>query len=238
MAKYERIYRKLLHKIESGEYAVGDTLPGEFDLMKMFDASRDTIRKALLLLVQNGYIQKSQGRGSIVLDYNRYEFPVSGVVSFRELSQQMKEKVETEVVCFEKIHPDKRMQDMFRIGADEYVWFIQRVRRIDKEAVILDTDVLNAQIVPGLTRTIAKRSLYDYIENRLHLAIAYASKEITCQSISGQDEQFLDMKHYDMVVNVDSYTHLDDTRIFQFTSSRHRPDRFRFIDFARRHKNV
>ncbi len=238
MSKYEQIYHKILNKIESGEYAVGETLPGEFELMRLFDASRDTIRKSLLLLVQNGYIQKSQGRGSIVLDFNRYDFPVSGVVSFKELAAQMKEKVETEVICFEKTHPDERMRRIFQLRPDDDIWFIQRVRRINKEAVILDTDVLDAQIITDLTKEIAQDSLYHHIEGTLGLTIAYARKEITCQNINGQDEQTLDLRHHDMVVSVESYTYLDDARVFQYTSSRHRPDKFRFIEFARRQKQV
>ena len=42
------------------------------------------------------------------------------------------------------------------------------------------------------------------------------------------------MKHFNMVVNVESFTYLDDARVFQYTSSRHRPDKFVFRDFARR----
>lgn len=238
MSKYEQIYKKVLNKIENNEYKVGETLPGEFELMKIFDSSRDTIRKSLLLLVQNGYIQKSKGRGSIVLDYRRYEFPISGVVSFKELASSMNQEVKTDVVCLEKIHPDEKMKKVFDITDNDYIWVVERVRRIDKEAVILDIDILDAQIVPNITKEIAEQSLYDYVENELGLTIAYANKEITCQHMSGTDEKLLDMKNYDMVVNVESYTHLADARVFQYTSSRHRPDKFRFIDFARRHKNV
>lgn len=238
MSKYEQIYHKILNKIENGEYAVGETIPGEFELMRQFQASRDTIRKALLLLVQNGYIQKSQGRGSIVLDFNRYDFPVSGVVSFKELAEQMNQKVETRVVCFEKIHPDKRMQKLFQLRENDYIWFIQRVRLIDHEAVILDTDILSAEIISDLSEEIAADSLYRHIEQTLNLTIAYARKEITCQNINGQDEKFLDLHHHTMVVSVESYTYLDDARVFQYTSSRHRPDKFRFIEFARRQKQV
>lgn len=43
------------------------------------------------------------------------------------------------------------------------------------------------------------------------------------------------MKAFDMVVVVRSYTYLDDNRLFQYTISKHRPDKFVFIDFARRH---
>ncbi|MDD6727139.1 MAG: UTRA domain-containing protein, partial [Lactimicrobium massiliense] len=62
----------------------------------------------------------------------------------------------------------------------------------------------------------------------------YAEKEITCQSATNQDMRWLDMKGFNMVVNVESFTYLDDARVFQYTSSRHRPDKFVFRDFARR----
>ena len=192
--------------------------------MKIYEASRDTIRKALLLLAQNGYIQKSKGRGSIVLDRQRYDFPVSGVVSFKELADKMEQDVQTKVICLEKTHPDAR------------IWLVQRVRIIDHEAVILDTDILDASIIPELNEEILEQSLYSYIEETLHLKIAYAEKEITCQNVSGLDTKVLDMKQYDMVVNVESCSYLDDARIFQYTNARHRPDKFRFKDFARRVK--
>ena len=43
MSKYEQIYHKILNSIENGLYAVGDTLPGEFELMKQFSVSRGDV---------------------------------------------------------------------------------------------------------------------------------------------------------------------------------------------------
>ena len=77
--------------------------------------------------------------------------------------------------------------------------------------------------------------IYEYIENELGLRIACAKKEITVQGATEEDKRYLDMKSFDMVVVVKSYTYLDDTSLFQYTESRHRPDKFVFIDFARRH---
>lgn len=236
MSKYEAIYKDILGRIEQNLYATGDTLPGEYELMKIYEASRDTIRKALLLLAQNGYIQKSKGRGSIVLDRQRYDFPVSGVVSFKELADKMEQDVQTKVICLEKTHPDARIRQLFHMSPEDEIWLVQRVRIIDHEAVILDTDILDASIIPELNEEILEQSLYSYIEETLHLKIAYAEKEITCQNVSGLDTKVLDMKQYDMVVNVESCSYLDDARIFQYTNARHRPDKFRFKDFARRVK--
>lgn len=233
MAKYESIYKKILSEIENQTYKAGDLLPSEFELMSLYDVSRDTIRKSLALLAQNGYIQKSKGRGSIVLDINRYEFPVNGVISFKELIPGMG-NVTTDVICLEKIIPDQRLKTILHLNNEDKVWLVQRVRKVDGEAIILDTDFFNASIVTNLTKDIAQDSIYEYLEGELGLKIAYANKEITCQSVTGMDQQFLDMKGYDMVVNVESHTYLEDARIFQFTSSHHRPDKFRFKDFARR----
>lgn len=233
MSKYEIIYKKILSEIENGIYKPGNMLPGEFELMEIYSASRDTIRKSLSLLSQNGYIQKSKGRGSIVLDINRYEFPVDGVISFKELMKNTK-NVKTEVISIDKIIPDLEIQKQLNLLKDDMVWKVQRIRKIDNESVILDIDYFNSVIVPELTKEIAEESIYEYLEEYLGLKIAYASKEITCQSATDMDKKYIELKGYDMIVNIESHTYLEDTKLFQFTSSRHRPDKFRFKDFARR----
>ena len=111
MKKYESIYHDLLALIENNKIKAGEKLPSEFDLQNKYQASRDTIRKALLLLSQNGYIQKSQGKSSIVLDINRFNFPVSGLTSFKEIASDIKGKVETIVHTCECIEPDEEINE-------------------------------------------------------------------------------------------------------------------------------
>ena len=235
MKKYEAIYQDLLNMIETHKIKAGELLPSEFYLRDYYKASRDTVRKALLMLSQNGYIQKSQGKGSIVLDITRFNFPVSGLISFKELADTMPGKVETIVNCCECIEPDEEMKKLLLLeSSSTKVWYIERVRKINGESVIFDTDILNADIVQHMDKAIAQNSLYEYIENDMQLKIGYAKKEITCQSISVKDRLLLDLKNYDMVVNIASFVFLEDTTLFQYTISRHRPDKFRFSDFARR----
>lgn len=233
-SKYEELYYVLLRRIEEGEFQPQDILPKEFDLMEEYHCSRDTIRKSLQMLAQNGYIQKTKRKGSVVLDRTRYEFPVSGVVSFKELAHSMGKRIETIVTCCECIKPDEKLKARMNLSDKDQVWMIERVRNIDGESIILDLDFFNASIITGITKEIAEDSLYEYIEKTLNLKIGYANKEITCQNVTENDKHLLDLKGFDMVVNVDSYTYLHDTRIFQFTRSRHRPDKFIFHDFARR----
>ena len=87
--KYLKVYNDLAEKIESEEYAVNEKLPSEKMLMESYSVSRDTVRKALNKLAQNGYINKVNGKGSIVLDTQKFNFPVSNVVSLKEISKEL-----------------------------------------------------------------------------------------------------------------------------------------------------
>ena len=62
-SKYKHLYNQLQDQIEKREYKAGDKLPSEGDLMEIYGASRDTVRKALDLLVQDGFIRKGEAGG-------------------------------------------------------------------------------------------------------------------------------------------------------------------------------
>lgn len=235
-SKYLKIYNDIVSKIEDGIYNPNDKLPSEKELMDGYEVSRDTVRKSLNILEQNGYIQKTKGKGSFILDINKFNFPVSGVVSFKEISRKLGRDSATEVESLECMIPNKTIAKNLELKSDEKVWEIVRARSIGGEKVILDKDYILQKFVESITEEICKDSLYNYIENELGLKIAYAKKEITVQKATEEDKKYLDMKSFDMIVVVKSYTYLDDTSLFQYTESRHRPDKFVFVDFARRHQ--
>lgn len=68
MKKYETIYNDIANKIFSGKLKLGDTLESEIFYQKKYDASRFTVRNAISLLEKEGYIQKSKGKPSIVIN--------------------------------------------------------------------------------------------------------------------------------------------------------------------------
>lgn len=233
MSKYQMIYQDLLNKIKNEEIKANTYLPSENELMKMYDASRDTIRKALNLLLHQGYIQKNKGKGSLVLDMNRIAFPVSGVTSFKELKQTMHGEVKTYVNIFTQSEVSGELKKHLYMEKGS-VYHVERLREFDGEKVILDVDYLNGEVVKGLKLEHAQNSLYEYIEKELGLKISFAKKEITVVKATKREKELLDMGEYDLLVCVKSYTYLDDATLFQYTISKHRPDKFRFVDFARR----
>ena len=233
LSKYLQIYEDLKQKIEKKEIPSHTFLPSENELMTLYHSSRDTIRKSLSLLQQNGYIHTSKGKGSLVLDHEKIAFPVAGLTSFKELSHTLPGDVMTIVHCFEKIPVTTYLKKELYMQKGD-VYHIERIRDIDGEKIILDIDYINAQVIPHLTKEIVQDSIYEYIENDLGLKVSFAKKEITVIQASDKEKELLDMDGFDLLVCVKSYTYLEEATLFQYTESKHRPDKFRFVEFARR----
>ncbi|MDM5200493.1 trehalose operon repressor [Fictibacillus enclensis] len=232
--KYLMIYQEISQQIERGEWAPGVQLPSENELAERYETSRETIRKALTLLAQRGFIQKIRGKGSIVLDLAKFDFPVSGLVSFKELALKSGKSWKTEVHELDVVTPDHFLQQQLKVEREDRVWKVTRVREMNGEKIILDKDFFNQQYVTELTYEICENSIYEYIENELGLNISFAKKEIVVEQPTEEDRALLSLDGFHNVVVVKNHVYLDDASLLQYTESRHRPDKFRFVDFARR----
>jgi GntR family transcriptional regulator len=64
--KYAQVMAALQQRIEDGEYAPGDMLPSETQLVREFGVGRTTVVRALQTLAMQGWIEREHGRGSFV----------------------------------------------------------------------------------------------------------------------------------------------------------------------------
>lgn len=237
--KYYEIYLKLKQNILNEKYPEGQLLPSENSLAKDYKVSRETIRKSLDYLSQDGLIQKKQGLGSIVLNPSLFSFPISGLTSFKELSDTQEMDSKTIVLRNERIKVDEALQKKLDLPLGNEVLAIERVRQIDGQRVIYDYDYLNPEITGVIPNEELENSLYAYLENNQDLTIAFANKEIIVENVTKSDRSNLDLRDEDNhLVVISSHVYLEDARYFQFSESRHRVDRFRFIDFSRRQHSL
>ena len=73
------VYEKLKGRIEAGEYSPAESLT-EIDLANEYGVSRNTIKKALLMLENDAYVTIEQNKGAKVRSYSKSE-----VLDFLEL---------------------------------------------------------------------------------------------------------------------------------------------------------
>ena len=66
-AKYQHASNVLIERLKNGRYPVGGRMPTEDELARQFEVSRVTIRRALDILVQDGFLERKQGSGYRVM---------------------------------------------------------------------------------------------------------------------------------------------------------------------------
>ena len=237
-SKFGDIYRDLKYKIESGEYPYQSLVPSENTLVAVYGCSRNTVRRALAVLIEAGYVQAIQGKGVRVIyrPAGKTAFLIGVIESFQETDQRNNLHAVTKVVRFEQVETDERLASQSGFMVGEPLWAVERVRYLEGKALILDVNYFSQAMVPGLTAGIAARSIYEYIEKVLHIRIATTKRRVTVERATTRDEALLDLDGYGSVVVVSSLTFNADGLLFEYTQSRHQPASFCFEDTATRRR--
>ena len=233
-AKYESIYRDLKDRIESEEYPYQSILPPESTLVITYDCSRNTVRRALKQLGDIGYVQAINGVGVRVIyqPAGKASFIIGGIETFQETAFRNRLNATTEVVMFAEITADKRVAKRTGFPEGTELYYIQRLRKLDGKPCILDINMFDRSLVPGITKEIAGKSVYDYIENELHMDIAMSKRRMTVERATQVDEKCLSLGDYNCLAVVTSQTFNGMGLMFEYTQSRHVPEYFCFMDTA------
>ena len=238
--KYDKIYEDLKKKIESEVYGYQQLLPSENNLIKEYTCSRNTLRRAVAQLASIGYVQSLHGKGVCVIyeQHKKPGFMLGDVESFKEASIRNSRENKTEVVHFSELTADELLSRKTGIPAGTEIYYIQRVRFMDRQAVIIDHNYYRKDIVKGLTLEIAENSIYEYIENELNEKVVTTKRIITVEKATEDDFRYLNLKDYNCVAVISNYTYNAEGIMFEYTQSRHRPDYFIFFGQAQRIKNT
>ncbi|MDO5348348.1 MAG: trehalose operon repressor [Lachnospiraceae bacterium] len=236
--KYDQIYASLREKIENGEYPYQTLMPSENTLVKEYDCSRNTIRRALQNLAGDGYVQSIHGKGVRVIyqPYEQAEFMLSGIESLKEAVARNNKEYRTQVVCFAELTVDEKIHARTTLPVGEEIYYVQRVRIIEGKPLILDHNYFLKSVVRGLTPEIAEKSVYEYMEQVLGEMIVTTKRKMTVEHLTEVDMKYLEIKDYNCLAVVSSMTYNAEGIMFEYTQSRHRPDCFVFYDTAHRVK--
>lgn len=237
-AKYHHIYKDLKEQIETEVFSYQELLPSENTLVQKYNCSRNTIRRALSELTSDGYIQPMHGKGvrNIFQPVEQTAFTVGGIESFQESAVRNHRIPFTKVLLFTELIADAKIQKKTGFSQGTSLYYIQRLRFLNDKPLILDHNYFRKEMTPGLNARIASQSIYEYLEQTLHLNIATSKRTLTVEKVTQIDETYLDLKDYNCMAVITSQTFDDNGIQFEYTQSRHRPDYFRFQDVATRKK--
>lgn len=225
---YHQLKEIIEEKIGSSEWKTGDKISSENELRKMYNISRNTVQKALDELVQEGVLQRQQGKGTFV-SKPKIEQPLTGFYSFSKVIANQGMKAKDVILDLEIKSAEYKIAKKLQISQGEDVIALQRLRSANNEPIILETSYLPKSIVTELSREdLAEFSLYDLLEEKFGVIVIKAKETFEPVLIRSYEEEFLDVKAGTPGLLLDRVAYDKDGRIVEYCRSIVRGDRCRF----------
>lgn len=175
---YLQIKSWLRHAIERGDFAPGERIPSETELMKRFGVSRATVRQAVSELVLEGWLYRMQGSGTFVAR-PKCRQSLSRLTSFSEDMRMLGLTPSSRLLVFSEEPANKMIAEALSIPEGETVVRIERLRFAGGEPMALNTSILPRNLVPDLTpEDVETGSLYEILEHRFGFILSRAEQTI------------------------------------------------------------
>lgn len=147
---YIEIYRRIQRLIKQDIWQYGDVLPGEMELAAMLGAGRTSLRTALSLLYEDGYIKTRQGKGSYVCFDSRREkyrrrnplgftFPPERIALLGELTKSQS--------ILSDVGKDDFLMEKFALEAEQKILLFARVYSLNGTHAIYSTSYFRSDAV-------------------------------------------------------------------------------------------
>ncbi|MBC8499986.1 MAG: GntR family transcriptional regulator, partial [Candidatus Atribacteria bacterium] len=137
---YVQVAGWLESMVKGEKYQIGTKLPSEGELAKKFQLNRNTIRQAISLLVQKGYVEKQKGVGTFI----KRKFSLSPTHKLDKMASFIDDfhlgnvELEDRIILKKKIIAEKELAEKLNIKPQDYVVQIERVRIADKTPLIFE----------------------------------------------------------------------------------------------------
>ena len=174
---YRVIYEALRAQISAGRYAPGDTLPSENELCGRYAVTRPTVRKALDMLVADGFIVRHQGRKSVVKGTPKG----IGILSLSGTSAALGGTLRTPVI----VKPEARQwNDAFGFPLTDVeraagCIYFERLRVMNGDPVLLDISMLPNTGIPRFALIdMEDQSLFDILRTRYQITVTGGDQQL------------------------------------------------------------
>ena len=188
---YRRVQDDLADIIR--EMKVGEMRPAEPELESQFGVSRATVRRAVENLVREGVLERRQGVGTSVREHAETQ-DVGRVYSWSSEMRRRNVSTASSHLSIHREKPGRRLVEEMRLGQDETVVVISRVRLVKGVPIAIMVNYLRERYVPGLLeRGLPGESLYDELIEHYGLALVAGEEIIAARDATPLEASLLNV---------------------------------------------
>lgn len=226
---YLTIYDDIYKKIESGEWRPGTKLPNEMDLMKQYEVSRDTVRKALSKMEMDGLISRKAAIGTFV-KFNKMDYTLARMESYSEQMRRIHADPSSELLSIEltsDVRPE--VAEALRLNKKDRVYRVVRIRKADGDPMAYEIAYVPQKLCPDLHIHITETaSLYNIYENIYGHNIKFGHIELEAELASQQTQKVLGVKSGSPMLKMTCTVTLEDDAPLYYVVCHYIGDKYKF----------
>ncbi len=191
---HHQLYLYIKNLIETGEYKEGESLPSENEMIKLYEISRITIRRAIADLQHDNLVLKRRGSGTVV-QHIKKERALSQFSSFSGDAKVKGDKPGSIILKIKKMEAGVKVGEKLNIASKSLVYFIKRLRLLNGRLIALHETYVRSDL--GFTIKSSdfdtNTSLYEFlIEQGIKLGSADETIEAKMSSNEVKRDLFLE----------------------------------------------
>lgn len=217
---YTQLADIIKEMINNKELQEGHYLMSERDICKIQNISRMTVNKAIISLVNEGILERRQGKGTFV-SYKKQNLTYAKMQGFTEIAQNKKLNVKNKILKFELKIPSNKVKEYLQLeDIDSLVFQIERIRFIDDEPTILEKIYIPEYMCPALSEDlVSNNSIYKlYREKYLHKT-QIAKQVINPIILNKSQSKTLNVDSNTLALKIDRVVFTDKDEVLEYTSS-------------------
>ena len=174
---YHQLKQRLDARIRAGEWKPGDKIDSENSLMDIFHVSRNTAKKAIEELVQEGILHRIQGKGTFV-SRPKFEQSLTGFYSFSRVLREKGLHPTDRVLEVKEVEPSATVRGGLQLPLGEKVIEMKRLRCADGEPIILESSFMPKSVIQDMSvlYEVGTSSLYDLLDERYDVTVVRAKE--------------------------------------------------------------
>ena len=172
---YKQLEEKIRKEIDAGERAAGSRLPTENELSESYHVSRVTVRKALAVLSESGYLERKSGKGTFVAE-KKLQRNITEVISFSDMCRMKNATPGAKTIKIALEDPSERDLTEMSLHEGDKILVVERIRYMDNVPVILEFNKFPESFSFLFGEDLNDSSLYEILSKTLDIVFANAQE--------------------------------------------------------------
>lgn len=215
--------------IGSGELKAEDSIMPERELCAIQNVSRMTVNKAIVNLVNEGFLYRVQGKGTFVSAMKRRN-RFSSMKGFTEVMKEKGIQIKTDILSFEEDNKDEYIRKELKIEkGSQKIYRVERLRYIEDEPFGIEISYIPKNICSDLKEDLkTNNSLYSILSENYSYKMKRAEQIIEPIMLSKQEAELLKQDVGTLALKLKRTSYIDGDIPVEYTISIFRSDKYQY----------